>query len=103
KHACAQILAGSVLLNIKIHEAIILNTAEVYGRTRTVDVHRESFELIKKHPKNTSLPSSNSHYNNISPITFYDGDGEKLVVGLQSMNAFVASSLRLGIDIEPSI
>ncbi|ORZ09370.1 hypothetical protein BCR41DRAFT_293443, partial [Lobosporangium transversale] len=40
KFACAQLLAGSILLNCNNNEAVMLNTVESYGRTKDVDAHR---------------------------------------------------------------
>ncbi|KAG2193392.1 hypothetical protein INT47_007684 [Mucor saturninus] len=41
KFDCAQVLAGAILLNTISGDAILLNTIEVYGRTKNVDIHHE--------------------------------------------------------------
>ncbi|CEG75863.1 hypothetical protein RMATCC62417_10839 [Rhizopus microsporus] len=41
KFACAQVLAGAVLMNVNNGEAILVNTVEMYGGTKSADIHRE--------------------------------------------------------------
>lgn len=53
RHACSQLLAGSVTFNHR-KEAVIVNTVEIYGRSLTMDVHRERL-VNKKGPSFTKL------------------------------------------------
>jgi hypothetical protein len=57
RYACAQVLAGSILLNCNSCQTVIANTIEIYGRTRGVDAHRESC-IRKGVAIPTSLPLS---------------------------------------------
>ncbi|RCH98283.1 hypothetical protein CU097_009437 [Rhizopus azygosporus] len=41
KFACAQVLAGAVLMNVGNGEAILVDTMEVYGGTKSTDILRE--------------------------------------------------------------
>lgn len=65
KYFCAQVLAGAILINERNSQAIIVNCVEVYGRTQSVDAHREAFGLKKGVPIKTSLPNENSRYPNL--------------------------------------
>jgi hypothetical protein len=61
RYACAQILAGCIMLNSNNGKAIIANTVEMYGRTRPLDAHREPFGVKKGVPIPTSLPPSTKY------------------------------------------
>ncbi|KAL4213266.1 hypothetical protein AB4K20DRAFT_1864787 [Rhizopus microsporus] len=39
--ACAQVLAGAVLMNVSNGEATLVNTVKVYGGTKLAGIHRE--------------------------------------------------------------
>ena len=96
RYACAQILAGCIMLNTNNGQAIMANTVETYGRTRPVDAHREPFAVKKGMPIPTSLPpSTNTRYKDVWPLTIAASEGERLVIGTQSFNALITSSLRL--------
>lgn len=56
KHFAAQLLAGSIISNAINNETIIVNTIEVYGRKKIVDIHREPFGNKKYNTIPTSLP-----------------------------------------------
>ncbi|KAG0322436.1 hypothetical protein BGZ99_003347 [Dissophora globulifera] len=102
RYACAQVFAGSILMNTQNNQAIIANTVEGYGRTRTTDAHREPFVSKKGIPCPTSLPPpSGSRYEDVWPTTIHYNDGDRLVIGTQSCNILVTSSLRLDKD-EPA-
>lgn len=96
KFACAQVLAGAILLNTISGEAILLNAIEVYGRTKNVDIHRE----ISTPEDSTLLPSS-SLYPNVWSCVKSTRDGRKLIIGTQSCSALVTSSLRLDCERDP--
>jgi hypothetical protein len=103
KFFCAQALAGAILINERNNQAVILNCVEVYGRTKSVDHHREPFGLIKGVPTRTSLPEEDTRYPNVLPLTVNDVDGAKLVIGTQTFNALVTSSLRIDANANPII
>ncbi|KAF9897277.1 hypothetical protein BX616_005884 [Lobosporangium transversale] len=70
KFACAQLLAGSILLNCNNNEAVMLNTVESYGRTKDVDAHREPFGTIKGVAIPTTLsPPTKTRYKDVWPTT----------------------------------
>ncbi|KAI8595148.1 hypothetical protein EDD21DRAFT_344865 [Dissophora ornata] len=77
----------------------MVNTCEIYGRTKTVDIHREPIVSVKKgKPISTPLlPSTKLRYSDAWPLTLASKDGPRLVIGTQSCNALVTSSLRLDI------
>ncbi|KAF9577262.1 hypothetical protein BGW38_007650, partial [Lunasporangiospora selenospora] len=96
QYACAQALAGSIFYNTRSGEAVINNTIEAYGRKRSVDSHRERFGSKKGVISKTSLPPSTmARYKNIWPMTIQGLDGEQLLLGSQSFNALVTSSMRI--------
>ncbi|KAL4208310.1 hypothetical protein AB4K20DRAFT_1915692, partial [Rhizopus microsporus] len=64
----ATVFAGSIISNTNNNQAIIINTVEMYGRTKTTDYHCESFGKLKN---------------------------SKLVIGTQVSNALVTSSICL--------
>ncbi|KAG0247272.1 hypothetical protein BG011_001758 [Mortierella polycephala] len=104
QYACAQVLAGSIFLNTRNGQAVINNTVEVYGRTRTVDAHRERFFVKDGVASRTSLPPATKvRYRDVWPLTLPDTEGERLLLGTQSFNALVTSSLRLDLKAPASI
>lgn len=98
KFACVQVLAGAILLNTISGEAILLNTIEVYGRTKNVDIHREIST-----PEDSTLPPSSSLYSNVWSCVKSTRDGRKLIIGTQSCSALVTSSLRLDCERDPDV
>lgn len=87
KYACAQVLAGSILVNEKAGHAVLVNTLEAYCRLRSVDIHRE---LSNQHG---SIPPPTSYYENVWPCVLTTSDGEKLTIGTQTMNALITSTI----------
>ncbi|KAI8061565.1 hypothetical protein BC940DRAFT_279576 [Gongronella butleri] len=82
----------------------MMNTIEVYGRTKAIDVHREHFGVVKGHMIKTSLPPPTPiRYPDVWPTTLATADGPKLIIGTQAMNALVASSMRLDRREAPSV
>ncbi|KAI8599256.1 hypothetical protein EDD21DRAFT_416972 [Dissophora ornata] len=104
RYACAQILAGSALLNCNNGQAVMANTVEVYGKTRSIDAHREPFTVKKGFAIPTSLPSSsNGRHKDVWPLTITAQDGSRLVIGTQSCNALITSSIRLDLSEQISV
>jgi len=96
KFFSATVLAGSILFNRSNNQAITINTMEMYGRTKNIDSHRESFGKLKAGAQTTSLPPSiKTLYPDVWPTTLQRHDGQKLVIGTQVSNALVTSSIRL--------
>ncbi|KAL1936244.1 hypothetical protein VTP01DRAFT_378, partial [Rhizomucor pusillus] len=50
KYFSAMVLAGAILVNTSNKQAVMVNTVEMYGRTKTVDRHRETFGKLKTAP-----------------------------------------------------
>ncbi|KAI7900128.1 uncharacterized protein BX663DRAFT_532491 [Cokeromyces recurvatus] len=76
--------------------AIMINTVEMYGRTKTADYHRESFGKLKNSVITNSLPPPiKVFHQNVWPTSLDVRDGKKLVIGTQVSNALVTSSIRL--------
>ncbi|ORY90477.1 hypothetical protein BCR43DRAFT_113560 [Syncephalastrum racemosum] len=104
KYAAAQLLAGAILLNTRNGQAVIINAVEAYGRKKLVDVHREPFGLLKNTSMRNSLPPPlRVLYANVWPTNLLNADGDKLVIGTQSMNALITSSFRLDQKCHPSL
>ncbi|CDS04530.1 hypothetical protein LRAMOSA07189 [Lichtheimia ramosa] len=97
KYACAQVLAGCILLSEKSGHAVLVNTVEVYCRRRSVDIHRE---MSNQHG---SIPPPSSYYENVWPCLLNTSDGDKLIIGTQTMNALVTSTIRLDVKEEPKV
>ncbi|KAK3822899.1 MAG: hypothetical protein J3Q66DRAFT_279251 [Benniella sp.] len=98
RYASAVILAGSLIVKGN-GEAVIANTVEVYGRKKTVDIHREPFAFLGPHLP----PSIKTPYKKVWPVTMPTNEGMKLVIGTKSFDALITSSLRLDREKEPSI
>ncbi|KAJ2960877.1 hypothetical protein NQZ79_g3809 [Umbelopsis isabellina] len=94
RYACARLLAGSIIMN-KNGNALLVNTVEIYGRTRTVDSHYERFWFSSKQPLKSTLPPLQSCYKNVWPTNISDADGLKLIIATKTFGALVTSSLRL--------
>ncbi|KAG0254873.1 hypothetical protein BG011_005467, partial [Mortierella polycephala] len=104
RYVCARLLAGCILLNTSNGQAVIVNTVEVYGRNRRLDVHRERLIPTKGKAVRTSLPPSTGlRYEDVWPLTVRASDGERLVIGTQSCNFLITSSLRLDGKQPPSL
>ncbi|KAG0166980.1 hypothetical protein DFQ29_000698, partial [Apophysomyces sp. BC1021] len=96
KYASAQLFAGSILRNNITGKAVMANTIEMYGRKKSVDLHREPFGKLKDIALPTSLPPPiQTRYTNVWPLTLPTRDGPKLVIGTLSGNALVTSATRL--------
>lgn len=95
RFACAQVLAGLILLHCSSGRAVIVNTCEAYGRTKSVDTHRELSCVKKGVPTSTSLPPNTTlRYDEVWPVTITAQGGPRLVIGMQLCNVLV-TSLRL--------
>lgn len=104
KYFAAQLLAGSIINNASKRQSIMANTIEVYGRKKNVDLHREPFGNKKHFAMPTSLPPpQKTRYPDVWPTTLNNNDGLKLVIGTQSLNALVTSSLRLDEAARPNV
>ncbi|EIE87813.1 hypothetical protein RO3G_12524 [Rhizopus delemar RA 99-880] len=74
----------------------MINTVEMYGKTKTTDYHRESFGKLKNSVITNSLPPSiKTLHQNVWPTSLDVRDEKKLVIGTQVSNALVTSSIRL--------
>ncbi|KAI9303561.1 hypothetical protein BJ944DRAFT_289301 [Cunninghamella echinulata] len=104
-YACAQMLAGAILWNCNNGEAVIINNVEIYGRRKTVDDHREPFGIKKQDSTaDTSLPPPfKTKYSNVWPVTLDIREGKKLMIGTETFNALITSSMRLDKRLKPSI
>ncbi|KAG1456420.1 hypothetical protein G6F46_002310 [Rhizopus delemar] len=104
KYFVAQLFAGAILFNTDNHQAVILNAIEAYGRKKTVVIHREQFGVKKGTAIDTSLPPAfKTRYTDVWPTTLNTSDGKKLVIGTQSCNLLVTSSLRLDKEDKPCL
>ncbi|KAI9495970.1 hypothetical protein BDB00DRAFT_869884 [Zychaea mexicana] len=98
KFACAQGLAGSILMNVNNGEANLVNTVEVYGRTKSVDIHRELSTLAT-----SSILTTTPMYPNLWPCIQSTRDGSKLVIGTQSCDCLIMLIVRLDRNEEPKV
>ncbi|KAG0734644.1 hypothetical protein G6F23_012211 [Rhizopus arrhizus] len=85
------------------NKAILVICHEVYGRTRSVDVHREDFTVKSKQQPSSSLPPPRSPYRNIWVTTIIDNHGSKLIFGTKTFNSLVTSSIRIDSPYEPEV
>ncbi|KAG2226976.1 hypothetical protein INT45_006383 [Circinella minor] len=93
----ATILAGAILLNTSNYQAIMINTVEMYGRTKSVDQHRGSFEKLKRGARPNSLPPPiKTLHPDVWPVSLEQH-------GMEASNALVASSARLDEKLPVSI
>lgn len=101
----AMMFAGSILLNTANGQAALVNTVEIFGRTKTVDVYREGFGKLKSTVQSTSLPPTTlkSLYPGVWPATTEGRDGKKLVIGTEVSNVLVTSCLRLDTKLSPVV
>ncbi|CEJ00250.1 hypothetical protein RMCBS344292_14311 [Rhizopus microsporus] len=96
KYFSATVFAGSIILNTNNNQAIMINTVEMYGRTKITDYHRESFGKLKNSVITNLLPPPiKTFHQNVWPTSLDVRDGKKLVIGTQVSNALVTSSIRL--------
>ncbi|KAI9305133.1 hypothetical protein BJ944DRAFT_201527 [Cunninghamella echinulata] len=104
KYFCAQVLSGAIIINNNNGEGIIINCVEAYGRTGPVDIHREQFGSIKSSSLSTSLPPPKKlRYEDVWPVTINSHEGSKIVIGTQTCNLLITSSLRLDKCLPPSL
>ncbi|KAL0087051.1 hypothetical protein F4703DRAFT_1850187 [Phycomyces blakesleeanus] len=98
KFGCVQVLAGSILMNVNNGEAILVNTVETYGRTKSVDIHRELSTSAT-----SSILTTTPMYPNIWPCIQSTRDGSKLVIGTQSCDCLITSIVRLDRNEKPKV
>ncbi|KAG1047264.1 hypothetical protein G6F43_010276 [Rhizopus delemar] len=98
KFACARVLAGAILLNVSSGVAIMINTIEVYGMTKSVDIHRDVSVSM-----GSSLPPVASIYCDVWPCIQNTRDGRKLVIASLSCTSLITSSIRVDILEDPKI
>jgi hypothetical protein len=104
KYYGAAILGGSILLNTRNNQAVMINTVELYGRTKVIDGHREPFGKLKDGVHATSLPPPlNTIYPDIWPVLLSHNDVPRLIVGTQVLNALVTASICLDQNLPPSV
>lgn len=107
-------VVGMIIISVKIgdhcyrntsnKQAVMVNTVEMYGRTKTVDRHRETFGKLKNGTHTTSLPPPiKIPHPDVWPTLYEKRDGQKLVIGTQVSNALVTSSIRLDEKHDPSV
>ncbi|KAI9252791.1 hypothetical protein EDC94DRAFT_485499, partial [Helicostylum pulchrum] len=96
KFSNSQLLANAIIYSNISKEIVLINTFEVYGRRKLTDSHRESFKIQKGQPPETSLPLPiSTKYPNVWPTIIHDKDRKKLVIGAQTFNALITSSLKI--------
>ncbi|KAI9015248.1 hypothetical protein CLU79DRAFT_707574, partial [Phycomyces nitens] len=98
KYVCAQVLAGAILLNTNNGEAIIVNTIEIYGDTKSMDIHRA---LSSPSDDLYAIPST--MYSDVWLSVYNTRDGRKLTINSHSCSGLVTSSLRLDIQQDPNV
>lgn len=98
KYVCAQVLAGAVLLNTNNGEVILINTIEIYGDTKSVDIHRA---LTSPSSDLYAIPST--MHCDVWPSVHNTRDGRKLTINSRSCSGLVTSSLRLDIRQDPNV
>lgn len=90
--------------NTRNGRAIMANTVEAYGRTKHVDVHRETFGKEKGASITTSIPPPiDTMYPDIWPVSLQRSDGVKLVIGTQVSNILITSNIRMDTKMKPCI
>ncbi|KAG1168101.1 hypothetical protein G6F36_012335 [Rhizopus arrhizus] len=90
--------------NTRNGRAIMANTVEAYGRTKHVDVHRETFGKEKGASITTSIPPPiATMYPDIWPVRLQRSDGVKLVIGTQVSNILITSNIRMDTKMKPCI
>lgn len=85
-------------MNVNNGEAILVNTVEVYGRTKSVDIHRELSTSAT-----SSILTTTPTYPNLWPCIQSTRDGSKLVIGTQSCDCLITSIVRLDRSEEPKV
>lgn len=81
KYYTAAILSGSILLNTRNNQAVMINTVKLYGRTKVINGHREPFGKLKDGVHVTSLPlPPNTIHPDIWSVLLSRNDGPKLTM-----------------------
>ncbi|KAG0002939.1 hypothetical protein BGZ65_002186, partial [Modicella reniformis] len=96
RFACARMLGGCILHNTRNGAAILVNTLEVYGGSRLIDIHRESTRNGKS--ENSVPNASGSYYDRVLPTSMALGAGfeqRKLIIRTDMFDALVTCSTRL--------
>ncbi|CAO3673638.1 unnamed protein product [Rhizopus stolonifer] len=97
KFSCARVLAGAIL-NVSSGVAIMINTIEVYGMTKSVDTHRDVSVSM-----GSSLPPMASIYCDVWPCIQNIRDERKIVITSLSCTSLITSSIRVDILEVPKI
>ncbi|KAF9414062.1 hypothetical protein BGZ76_004940 [Entomortierella beljakovae] len=93
----ARILTGSLVVNVRNGQAILINEVEVYGRDGMFDCHKEPTGEQKGLPIKTSIPSTTGeeHYQGVRPVTIRCRDGVRLIIGTTTCGILVTSCTRI--------
>ncbi|KAF9083191.1 hypothetical protein BGX27_004228, partial [Mortierella sp. AM989] len=89
------------MLNTRNGQAVLVNTIGVYGRLRSIDIHRES---ARNGTVDTSLPDpTRCFYERVLPLTMGNGAGyekPKLIIGTEMFDGLVTCSTRLDVSFQ---
>lgn len=91
RYATSQIFAGAILVNKT--SALLLNSIESYGRSKSVDAHYE--RKIGTAMNTSSFPKRQPNYGWINVITTHEDGATKLKIGTTVSNLLVTSSIRI--------
>lgn len=98
KYICAQVLVGLILLNTNNGEAVMINTIEIYGDTKSVDIHRSLSP-----PSSDLYAVTSAMYPGVWPSINNTRDGRKLIKCSHSCSGLVTLSVRLDIIQDPTL
>ncbi|KAG0165099.1 hypothetical protein DFQ28_007180 [Apophysomyces sp. BC1034] len=104
KYFSAKTFAGFILENKANGQAVLVNTVEVYGRTKNVDA---TSRVVWQHEeqRQDNIPAT-AHQDHVSQCVARDPPephGLKLVIGTQVSNALVTSCIRMDTKLLPSV
>ncbi|KAI9007896.1 hypothetical protein CLU79DRAFT_840369 [Phycomyces nitens] len=96
-YATEKLFSGCILRNTINGHSILVNTVEVYSRTKSVDIHRESFGKVKDGVIVTSLSPTTfkTLYPGVWPVTLQKFGGMKLIIRTRTSNVLATSSIQL--------
>ncbi|KAI8993315.1 hypothetical protein BDB01DRAFT_775879 [Pilobolus umbonatus] len=90
---CAHLLEEVIFLEGS--QSLLILNGEIYSRLPSLDAHYEKTTSTKGNIPQSSLPHTNTRYQNVELCIIDNDNAKKLVLGTKTMNALFTSSIRL--------
>ncbi|KAG2207969.1 hypothetical protein INT47_010953 [Mucor saturninus] len=91
--SCAHLLEEAIF--VEGGKSLLVLGGEIYSRLPSLDAHYEKTSKSKGNIPQSSLPHTDTRYQNVELCLIDDDNAKKLVLGTKTMNVLITSSIRL--------